>query len=421
MKQKSNKNWSKSKKTDKESKSQNDPEKDLDLSYKIQHAMAPNFLPKTQGIDIASIFLPCNTVGGDLYDVIQISDDKIAFYLFDVSVSGISSILISSLAKVLFSDVLLTISSPQVILERVNSKFIEHIPNNFIITAFVAILDLHNNKLTYCNAGHTYPILYKRKDKSIIPLKTPGIFLGVYKNANFQNETLFLAPDDWLFIISDGLYSLFDIENEIKGRKKFESFITEGNYQSPAQFISKSRKLYKTMITKYNQRDDITAIVVEILTQSRKNQIKNELGFDESTPVFLQYLSYYEEIDTVSAQILKEMDEIGFSDEVIRKMKLTITELLANAIGHGNEDDHSKKVIVGHVVEINNVKVAILDEGKGFDPDKIPDPTLPENLIKDHGRGLYIVQNYVDEISFNAKGNRVLIRKSRFPQNHEKE
>jgi serine/threonine-protein kinase RsbW len=52
-----------------------------------------------------------------------------------------------------------------------------------------------------------------------------------------------------------------------------------------------------------------------------------------------------------------------------------------------------------------------MDEGEGFDPKKIPDPTLPENLIKDCGRGLFIVQNYVDKVDFNEKGNRITVEK----------
>ncbi len=386
----------------------------LELSRGIQRALIPKSLPRTPGIEIASLFLPCEAAGGDLYDVIQLSEDLLAFYIFDISCQGISSALISSLAKVSFSSNIWSLSSPQLILDRINEDLISDISSDFFITAFIAFFDLHSNKLTYCNAGHTYPIIYKRKEKKLIPLKTKGMFLGVYKNAGFENESMYLFPDDWLFLFTDGLYGLYNDENELLGRKNFEASILRDNYRSPDDFIAKLKKRsYKTGSTK-KQADDITAVVVEILSQSRRDQIKRELGFKPDIPVYLQFLSYYEEIDSVSATILRDMDETGYSDERIRKMKLTITELLANAIGHGNRDDHSKKVIVGHVVEATKVIVSIMDDGEGFDPASIPDPTLPENLIKDHGRGLYIVRNYVDEMQFNKAGNRILICKHRF-------
>jgi serine/threonine-protein kinase RsbW len=116
-------------------------------------------------------------------------------------------------------------------------------------------------------------------------------------------------------------------------------------------------------------------------------------------------------MDKVTATILKSMDSQGYADDTIRKMKITLTELLVNALDHGNNKEPTRKVTVGHVVDNHQAKIAIMDEGGGFSPDTVPDPTLPENLIKDSGRGLFIVRCYVDDISFNEKGNRVTIVK----------
>ena len=386
----------------------------LELSRKTKLTLVPKSVPRTQGIEVASLFLPGKAVGGNLYDVIQISEDLIAFYIFDASSRGITSALLSSLAKVSFLKNIHSLTSPKAILERINDELLETICTNFSITAFIAFLDLHSNKLIYCNAGHTFPIIYKRKEKKLIPLETPGVLLGVYKNAEFENDSIYLFPDDWLFLFTCGIYHLFNVENEESARKKLEDIINKGKYKSPSEFLDICRKRSEEVLAEGEQKNDITAVVVEILTQSRRDQLKKELGFIENMPVYLQFLSYYEEIDTVSAHVLRDMDETGYSDESIRKMKLTITELLANAIGHGNKDDHSKKVTMGHMVENTAVTVSVMDEGDGFNPSDIPDPTLPENLIKDHGRGLYIVRNHVDEIHFNKKGSRVLIRKYRF-------
>jgi anti-sigma regulatory factor (Ser/Thr protein kinase) len=385
----------------------------LELSSKIQRALIPKSLPRIQGIEIASLFLPCNAIGGDLYDVVLISEDMVAFYILDISSQGIPSALIASLAKVTFHECLYTLTSPEVILNRINTELIRTIPTDFFITAFVAVLDLHNNKLTYCNAGHTYPFIFRKSEKRIIQLQVSNVFLGVYKDTKFENESIYLIPEDIILLFTDGLYTLFRNEKDILGREQLETFILNGKYRSPADLIKKYKTLYKKTVRKQEQIDDITALIIEVLTQSRREKIKTDLGFDKNDPMYLQFLSYYEEIDTVLANLLRDMDNIGYSNESIRKMKLTITELLANAIGHGNKGDHSKKVTMGHLVKEPYVTVAIMDEGKGFNFHNIPDPTLPENLIKDRGRGLYIVGHYVDEIHFNKKGNRILIRKYR--------
>ena len=116
-------------------------------------------------------------------------------------------------------------------------------------------------------------------------------------------------------------------------------------------------------------------------------------------------------LDKAIGVVLKAMDNQGFADDTIRKMKITLTELLVNALHHGNKKDPLKKVILGHIVDKNKSVISILDEGDGFNPSVVPDPTLPENLIKDSGRGLYIVRCYVDDLYFNEKGNRVTIVK----------
>jgi serine/threonine-protein kinase RsbW len=180
---------------------------------------------------------------------------------------------------------------------------------------------------------------------------------------------------------------------------------------SPSRFFEECRGRCEEAAACNALKDDVTAVVIEVLTQSRKDQIKEKLGFSKDDPVYLQFISYYEEMDKAAGIILKDMDAAAFPDESIRKMKITLTELMANAIGHGNDEDHSRKATIGHMVTRTVASVGIMDEGPGFDPSQIPDPTLPENLVKDHGRGLYIVRNYVDEMVFNEKGNRILIWK----------
>ena len=113
---------------------------------------------------------------------------------------------------------------------------------------------------------------------------------------------------------------------------------------------------------------------------------------------------------TVSA-ILSVMDAYGYPDEPIRKMKMVLVELLANAIQHGNKKDPTREVTVGYAIDSRKLIVAIMDEGNGFRPEDVPDPTLPENLEKDSGRGIFIARNFVDSMEYNAIGNRVTITK----------
>jgi len=381
---------------------------ELVIARKIQAAMIPHNLPVFEGLQLKSLYLPCGAIGGDLYDVVKISDDVLAFVIFDVTGFGIPSALISALAKVCFSNHLRNGFSPRAVIERVNSEIIRDVSADFYLTAFVAYLDLHDNRLTYSNAGHICPVVYRRNQNDVLPLKSQGTFIGVFDNGFFEEQSVYLNQGDCLVLLTDGIYRVFSDDLQ-EGKILFEetvcSALKDGKAENLINIINEKYSAKK------NIDDDVTAVVAEVLTQSRKNLIKNKLGFADDDPVYLQSVSYYEEMDRAISVILSNMDKFGYADDSIRKMKITLTELLVNAILHGNHKDFSKKVIMGHVIDKKKTVISIMDEGEGFDPSCVPDPTLPENLIKDCGRGLFIVRHYVDNVEFNKKGNRVTITK----------
>jgi sigma-B regulation protein RsbU (phosphoserine phosphatase) len=387
-------------------------EEELSIARKIQTAMTPQRLPAVDGIELASLYRPSEQLGGDLFDVIQLSDDILAVTIFDVASKGVPAALVASLVKVSFSNHIRLVTSPRVVMERVNQEMIRTVAQNYYITALVAYLDLHDNKLTYCNAAHPYPIIYRRAADIIEPIKSTGVCMGMFEKGDYEEKSLYLTSGDWLLFFTDGLYSLFPGENELMGRRNLETEVLKAVKRgSPQQFIKKLEEFYGSALSNNSSGDDVTVLAIEFLTHSRKNQIKEKLGFRENDPVYLQFISYFEEMDRATSFIMSAMDSLGYADENIRKMKIILTELFANAIYHGNKGDHSKKVIVGHTIDKDKVIISIMDEGDGFDPSMIPDPTLPENLIKDCGRGIYIVRNYTDKIEFNKKGNRVTITK----------
>lgn len=110
-------------------------------------------------------------------------------------------------------------------------------------------------------------------------------------------------------------------------------------------------------------------------------------------------------------EVEKLIDELSehysFSSKVYGNIMVATLEAVNNAITHGNKKDPSKKVKIRYGVEDNTVKFYICDEGPGFDITTLPDPTLPENLEKPTGRGVFLMRNLADEISFNDTGSEV--------------
>lgn len=93
--------------------------------------------------------------------------------------------------------------------------------------------------------------------------------------------------------------------------------------------------------------------------------------------------------------------DLGLDDDRLNGLLLAVTEATTNAIIHGNKNDRNKSVYINVTLENKVLTISIKDEGVGFDPAIVPDPTHPDNLLKDSGRGLYLMRVYMDELHYN--------------------
>ena len=113
----------------------------------------------------------------------------------------------------------------------------------------------------------------------------------------------------------------------------------------------------------------------------------------------------------IIAMLLEELGRFGWADHDVFGIHLAVEEALMNAIKHGNQKDESKFVDVIYRVSGEAVKIEILDEGDGFDPEAVPDPTEEENLEIPSGRGLMLMRSYMTSVVFNESGNQVVMEK----------
>ncbi len=90
-------------------------------------------------------------------------------------------------------------------------------------------------------------------------------------------------------------------------------------------------------------------------------------------------------------------------------LRTALAEALANAIRYGNQQDRTKLVRVEIECGSDAVRIVVADDGAGFDPTEVPDPTTPENVAREDGRGLFVLRHLVDQIEFNKQGNSVCL------------
>ncbi|MBN1541369.1 ATP-binding protein [candidate division KSB1 bacterium] len=122
-----------------------------------------------------------------------------------------------------------------------------------------------------------------------------------------------------------------------------------------------------------------------------------------------------EQIHRVEAKAEKLARRFGFSQDDLDSLAIAITEIVANAIYHGNKKDPDKTVSIRFVCTTEALIVSVRDQGGGFKPNDLADPLAPENLLKGSGRGIFIVRTLVDDLQFkfHHDGTEVILTKNR--------
>lgn len=103
-------------------------------------------------------------------------------------------------------------------------------------------------------------------------------------------------------------------------------------------------------------------------------------------------------------------EQIEFNSDVYANILVGLSEAVKNAIIHGNKLDEETEVLIQYDITKNNISFNITDKGEGFNYHAIPDPTLPENIENEDGRGIYLMNALADEVIYNDKGNEVSLK-----------
>ncbi len=112
--------------------------------------------------------------------------------------------------------------------------------------------------------------------------------------------------------------------------------------------------------------------------------------------------STLESVNTAEEAALRIASAVGFDEDETQKISMAVREGAVNAVLHGNAYDPQKKLRIAFEKKGSSLVITIADEGKGLDPAKIPDPLAPENLLKQSGRGVFLMRTFMDEVRFRS-------------------
>jgi len=130
--------------------------------------------------------------------------------------------------------------------------------------------------------------------------------------------------------------------------------------------------------------------------------------------VHLEIGSRLENVELVQIAVEASLQQLAVEEATSHQIGTAVREAVANAITHGNKSDASKQVKVSFALEGDEIVISVWDEGLGFDPDRVPNPLEPENLLKPNGRGILLIREFMDRVEYvfeKETGTALLMRK----------
>jgi sigma-B regulation protein RsbU (phosphoserine phosphatase) len=182
--------------------------RDVALAAEVQRRLLPEQLPDVGARSLAAFTRPARTVGGDYYDVIELSGGKVVIAVGDIAGKGIAAAL---LMAVLQGSLRATLAEGPIscaaLAKRLNRILHQSTASNGYATLFYAEIDPRTRQLEYVNAGHTTPFLVRGTNDSVecVPLDTGGTVLGLFADAEFEDASLPLQTGDLLAAFTDGV------------------------------------------------------------------------------------------------------------------------------------------------------------------------------------------------------------------------
>lgn len=243
---------------------------DLALASSIQSMLLPKKMPQLQALDIAPLYLPAQKIGGDLYDVFQIDENRFGVAVADVSGKGIPASLLMAICQSNLRHLAKSGISPARVLSDLNAIMREEMRRDMFVTMVYAIVDLNEETLAIARAGHELPLILRRQiDGSFKTefIQCDGMALGMAKERLFdaliQETTIPFGKDEILVLYTDGITEEANAQGVQYGSTRLAESLVD-LHELSAEFINE--RIFDRVVQfseGTGQTDDVTMLTIK--------------------------------------------------------------------------------------------------------------------------------------------------------------
>lgn len=241
-------------------------EDELIMAREVQQAFLPQEYPDIPGLEFSHKYIPTFAVGGDFFDVQELSPGVAEIFVSDVMGHGPQAAMITGVIKTLLVQLSSRLAGPGYLLSQINERFHNLMVSGglpMFVTAFCTVIDTVNDKYIYSNAGHPTPFLIHNDLCQMEKLvNNPGPALGMIPNTFYENHERVLKSGDMLFLFTDGLEELPNRDNMQFGAEELQRAILNNTHLPPHTFVEAIIYAADAFCNGFSSPDDITLLAI---------------------------------------------------------------------------------------------------------------------------------------------------------------
>ena len=242
---------------------------ELNVASTIQSSMLPCIFPAfpdQKDFDIYADMHPAKAVGGDFYDFFKTDENHLWVVIADVSGKGVPAALFMVIAKTMLKNYAGFGASPAEVLAIVNDRLCENNEADMFVTVFIGVFEISSGIFTFSNAGHNYPLLYRKGGAFDWLKSSPDFVIAGMEGMKFRDNRVAINPGDRLFLYTDGVTEALNRKEELYGDDRLIETLNrpEAREMSIDELVTYMKADLASYADGAEQADDITMLVLEI-------------------------------------------------------------------------------------------------------------------------------------------------------------
>ena len=238
-------------------------EQELAEAQRIQQHLLPQQSPSIEGLDIGIFSLPAKQVGGDYHDFIELPSGELGIVVGDVSGKGMPAALLMASVQASLRAYAETSYVPQQVISQVNNLLYRYTESHKFVTLFYGVLEPQSGILTYSNAGHNYPLIF-RDNNCVYELDSTGMPCGILEITSYGEAEIEMKKGDTALFYTDGITEAMNSDEMMFGEKRLKDLVSRHSRLGLTDLVRSIRVEVNKFVGNETQFDDLTLVALKM-------------------------------------------------------------------------------------------------------------------------------------------------------------